>query len=128
MVPSTVFFFLWLFRWSHVNDLQNASVPITVTLELWAVFAAVLWQEELWSGKIDSGTRVVPTLRKTRLLACTGYGRPTIVPSPYLAVETRELINYRLKHLRDTATTVDLISAAMTISLLLHGLSSASII
>ncbi|KAK4910351.1 hypothetical protein LTR49_020958 [Elasticomyces elasticus] len=45
LVPSLVFFFMWLFRWSHVNDLQNASVPITVTLALWAVFAAVLWQD-----------------------------------------------------------------------------------
>ncbi|KAK3621371.1 hypothetical protein LTR56_022835 [Elasticomyces elasticus] len=45
LVPSIVFFFMWLFRWSHVNDLQNASVPITVTLGLWAVFAAVLWQD-----------------------------------------------------------------------------------
>ncbi|KAK5744053.1 hypothetical protein LTR17_002391 [Elasticomyces elasticus] len=45
LIPSSVFFFMWLFRWSHVNDLQNASVPITVTLGLWAVFAAVLWQD-----------------------------------------------------------------------------------
>ncbi|KAK5690280.1 hypothetical protein LTR17_026011 [Elasticomyces elasticus] len=45
LVPSIVFFFMWLFRWSHANDLQNASVPITVTLTLWAVFAAVLWQD-----------------------------------------------------------------------------------
>ncbi|KAK5677670.1 hypothetical protein LTS10_009553 [Elasticomyces elasticus] len=45
LLPSIVFFFMWLFRWSHVNDLQNASVPITMTLGLWAVFATVLWQD-----------------------------------------------------------------------------------
>ncbi|KAK5713665.1 hypothetical protein LTR15_011365 [Elasticomyces elasticus] len=45
LVPSIVFFFMWLFQWNHVNDLQNASVPLTMTLRLLAVFAAVLWQD-----------------------------------------------------------------------------------
>jgi hypothetical protein len=31
LIPSLVFLFLWLFRWGHSGDLQNASLPLTLT-------------------------------------------------------------------------------------------------
>ncbi|KAK3613083.1 hypothetical protein LTR56_028081 [Elasticomyces elasticus] len=31
LVPSLVFFFMWLFRWSHVNDLQNKLATVDFT-------------------------------------------------------------------------------------------------
>ncbi|OQE38672.1 hypothetical protein PENCOP_c008G01386 [Penicillium coprophilum] len=32
LVPSVYFFFAWLFQWGHAGDLQNASIPITLSL------------------------------------------------------------------------------------------------
>jgi hypothetical protein len=32
LLPSTYFFFAWLFQWGHASDLQNASVPIILLL------------------------------------------------------------------------------------------------
>ena len=40
-LPGVIFFFLWLFRWGHDADLQNASVPLTLWLSLTLGFAAV---------------------------------------------------------------------------------------
>jgi hypothetical protein len=42
-LPGVVFFFLWLFRWGHGADLQNASVPLTLSLSLTLGFAAVVF-------------------------------------------------------------------------------------
>jgi hypothetical protein len=30
--PSVYFFFAWLFQWGHIGDLQNASIPIALSL------------------------------------------------------------------------------------------------
>jgi len=38
MLPSIVFFFMWLFTWKHPGDLQNASVPIMATITALTVF------------------------------------------------------------------------------------------
>jgi hypothetical protein len=42
-LPGVIFFFLWLFQWQHVSDLQNASVPLTLSLSLTLGFAAVVF-------------------------------------------------------------------------------------
>lgn len=42
-LPGVVFFFLWLFHWGHGADLQNASVPLTLSLSLTLGFAAVVF-------------------------------------------------------------------------------------
>jgi len=42
-LPGVAFFFLWLFRWGHGADLQNASVPLTLSLSLTLGFAAVVF-------------------------------------------------------------------------------------
>lgn len=42
-VPGVIFFFLWLFQWGHGSDLQNASVPLTLSLSLTLGFAAVVF-------------------------------------------------------------------------------------
>lgn len=36
--PSVYFFFAWLFEWGHGGDLQNASVPIALSLAPLATF------------------------------------------------------------------------------------------
>ncbi|KAJ5904192.1 hypothetical protein N7504_006575 [Penicillium tannophilum] len=38
MVPSIYFFFAWLFQWGHRGDLQNASVPLAVSLGFLGTF------------------------------------------------------------------------------------------
>lgn len=42
-VPGIIFFFLWLFQWGHGSDLQNASIPLTLSLSLTLGFAAVVF-------------------------------------------------------------------------------------
>jgi hypothetical protein len=42
-LPGVVFFFLWLFQWGHGADLQNASVPLSLSLSLTLGFAAVVF-------------------------------------------------------------------------------------
>ena len=42
-LPAVIFFFLWLFRWGHRADLQNALVPLTLSLSLTLGFAAVVF-------------------------------------------------------------------------------------
>jgi hypothetical protein len=42
-LPGVIFFFLWLFQWQHTSDLQNASVPLTLSLSLTLGFAAVVF-------------------------------------------------------------------------------------
>jgi hypothetical protein len=46
LIPFLTFFFLWLFRWGHSGDLQNASVPIFISISMisvfWSVFLASL--------------------------------------------------------------------------------------
>ncbi|CRK25377.1 hypothetical protein BN1723_003282 [Verticillium longisporum] len=37
-LPGLVFFFLWMFSWGHSGDLQNASVPLCISLALLVVF------------------------------------------------------------------------------------------
>jgi len=41
--PGAIFFFLWLFRWGHAADLQNASVPVQLSLSLTICFVALLY-------------------------------------------------------------------------------------
>ncbi|KAJ5372606.1 hypothetical protein N7517_004612 [Penicillium concentricum] len=36
--PSVYFFFAWLFQWGHAGDLQNAAIPITLSLAPLATF------------------------------------------------------------------------------------------
>lgn len=43
--PSLAFFFLWLFPLNHGGDLQNASVPATLTIALLSILASVLWND-----------------------------------------------------------------------------------
>ncbi|KAK4629728.1 hypothetical protein CLAFUR4_08611 [Fulvia fulva] len=43
-VPGIVVFFLWLFRWDHASDLQNAAVPIGMSLSLTMLFVALLFE------------------------------------------------------------------------------------
>lgn len=38
LLPSVYFFFAWLFQWRHHNDLQNASVPITLSIGFLGTF------------------------------------------------------------------------------------------
>ena len=42
-LPGVVFLFLWLFRWDHEAGLQNASVPLTLSLSLNLGFVAVVF-------------------------------------------------------------------------------------
>lgn len=48
--PFIVFFFLWLFPLGFVNDLQSASVPVTLTLTLltffWTLFISTLQENQ----------------------------------------------------------------------------------
>jgi hypothetical protein len=39
IVPSLAFLFLWLFSWGHAGDLQNASVPLSIS----ATTLSILW-------------------------------------------------------------------------------------
>jgi len=48
-VPSVVFFVLWLSKWGHYADLQNALVPLTIWLVIVIPVLTSLWA--------DSGTR-----------------------------------------------------------------------
>lgn len=36
--PGLIFFFLWLFKWGHAADLQNAVVPVTLSMTLTVCF------------------------------------------------------------------------------------------
>src|SRR5699024_10308744 len=38
LLPSFYLFFAWLFQWHHHNDLQNASVPITLSIGFLGTF------------------------------------------------------------------------------------------
>ena len=44
--PLLWFFFMWLFRWGHSGDLQDASVPVTMVMGmlslLWSAFLGSL--------------------------------------------------------------------------------------
>jgi hypothetical protein len=37
-LPSFVFGLLWLFSWGHDGDLQNASVPLSISAALLSLF------------------------------------------------------------------------------------------
>ena len=52
MSPSISFFFSWLFPWGHRGDLQNASVPVGLTVALLSIFVGVVWsdREAAWSS------------------------------------------------------------------------------
>lgn len=51
--PLIWFFFMWLFRWGHDKDMQNASVPLMVMISLlsifWATFITSLRQGEAFT-------------------------------------------------------------------------------
>ncbi|USW54890.1 hypothetical protein Slin15195_G082090 [Septoria linicola] len=40
--PSVVYFFLWLFYWRHDSDVQGASVPVSLSLTLTAMFIGLV--------------------------------------------------------------------------------------
>lgn len=42
-IPGVLFFFLWLFQWDNGPDLQNASVPVMLSLSLTIEYAAVIF-------------------------------------------------------------------------------------
>lgn len=44
-LPGVIFFFLWLFRWGHVSDLQNASVPVGLSLSLTIFLVGLLFAD-----------------------------------------------------------------------------------
>lgn len=41
MLPLVWFFFMWIFRWGHASDLQDASVPVTMVLGMLSVFWSI---------------------------------------------------------------------------------------
>lgn len=43
LVPSLVFAFGWMFAWDHSGDLQNASVPFTITCSMLGLLWAVVY-------------------------------------------------------------------------------------
>lgn len=43
LVPSTWFIFAWLFSWGHSEDLQGATVPITISLAALSMVWAVVY-------------------------------------------------------------------------------------
>lgn len=43
-LPGVLFFFLWLFPWGHISDIQNAAVPIQLSLSLSICFVALLYE------------------------------------------------------------------------------------
>jgi hypothetical protein len=43
ILPCVVFFFTWLFGWGHSGDLQNASIPIGITLTALNIFWGFLF-------------------------------------------------------------------------------------
>lgn len=53
--PSVYFFFAWLFEWGHGGDLQNASVPIALSLTPLATF----WGFVLSTSHGSASTRVL---------------------------------------------------------------------
>lgn len=38
LIPSLYFFFAWLFSWGHHGDLQNAAIPLSVSIGLLGIF------------------------------------------------------------------------------------------
>jgi hypothetical protein len=42
MMPSFYFLFAWLFQWSHYGDLQNASVPVSLSFGLLGTFWGII--------------------------------------------------------------------------------------
>jgi len=51
--PATIFFFLWLFEFHHATALQNAVVPLLLSLSLTAEFIAVLYESRDPDGQSD---------------------------------------------------------------------------
>jgi hypothetical protein len=50
--PSIYFFFAWLFQWGHAGDLQNAAVPVTLSLGCLTFFwGIVLMTSPRFEGK-----------------------------------------------------------------------------
>lgn len=43
-VPGVVFFFLWLFKWGHDSDLQNASIPVMLSLSFTLGFVMLVYE------------------------------------------------------------------------------------
>jgi hypothetical protein len=55
LVPSFYFLFAWLFQWSHYGDLQNASVPLSVSIGLLGTFWGII---SLTSPSFDGEVRL----------------------------------------------------------------------
>jgi hypothetical protein len=45
LAPTTAFFFVWLFQLGNVDDLQTASVPLTITLGLLSLLWMIVYQD-----------------------------------------------------------------------------------
>ncbi|OQO12890.1 hypothetical protein B0A48_02354 [Cryoendolithus antarcticus] len=50
--PGVVFFFLWLFSWGHASDLQNAAIPLTISMCLTLTFATVLYEDRRGDARV----------------------------------------------------------------------------
>ncbi|KAF7186304.1 hypothetical protein HII31_12379 [Pseudocercospora fuligena] len=44
-IPSGIFFWLWIFKWDHPADLQNAIVPMTVTLAITGLYVVMIYED-----------------------------------------------------------------------------------
>lgn len=43
LVPTIWFMFMWLFSWGHERDMQNATVPVTVSIATLSLVWAVVY-------------------------------------------------------------------------------------
>nr|OQO18672.1 hypothetical protein B0A51_14320 [Rachicladosporium sp. CCFEE 5018] len=50
--PGVLFFFLWLFQWGHASDLQNAAIPLTISMCLTLTFATVLYEDRRGDARV----------------------------------------------------------------------------
>ncbi|KAK6430410.1 hypothetical protein LTR95_013433 [Oleoguttula sp. CCFEE 5521] len=50
--PGLLFFFLWLFQWGHASDLQNAAIPLTISMCLTLTFATVLYEDRRGDARV----------------------------------------------------------------------------
>lgn len=52
ILSSVYFFFAWIFQWRHASDLQNASVPLVLSLSLLGTFwGSILMTSLRFEGK-----------------------------------------------------------------------------
>lgn len=43
LTPTSCFMFMWLFSWGHEGDLQNATVPVTISIATLSMVWAVVY-------------------------------------------------------------------------------------